>query len=110
MSWADRSMGISPIIPNSCSRTRCGRIDSVKEEEEGPVTVNPQPAPRPARPTGHDRGSPLYHRHDGHYGLLTPQASLVMSLCPQERGRVVAASCCGGRTGCLVSSHFLFRG
>jgi hypothetical protein len=47
---------------------------------------------------------------DGHYGLLTPQASLVMSLCPQERGHVVAASCCGGRAGCLVSPHFLFRG
>jgi hypothetical protein len=88
-----------------------------------PVTVNPQPAPRLTvdKPpnglpflffldAGHDRGSPLYHRHDGHYGLLTPQASLVMSLCPQERGRVVAASCCGGRAGCLVSPHFLFRG
>jgi hypothetical protein len=22
-------MGISPTIPNSCSRTRCGRIDSI---------------------------------------------------------------------------------
>jgi Sigma 54 modulation/S30EA ribosomal protein C terminus len=82
---------------------------------ELPVTVNPQPAPRLTveqaaerrgllglpflffLDAGHDRGSPLYHRHDGHYGLLTPQASLVMSLCPQERGRVVAASCCGGR-------------
>ena len=79
------------------------------------MTVNQQPAPRLTveqaaerrgllglpflffLDAGHDRGSPLYHRHDGHYGLLTPQASLVMSLCPQERGRVVAASCCGGR-------------
>ena len=90
------------------------------------MTVNPQPAPRLTveraaerrgllglpflffLDAGHDRGSPVYHRHDGHYGLLTPQASLVMSLCPQERGRVVAASLPG--TGCLVSPHFLFRG
>ena len=45
---------------------------------------------------------------DGHYGLLTPQASLVMSLCPQSRGRGFLLRWPG--TGCLVSPHFLFRG
>jgi hypothetical protein len=45
---------------------------------------------------------------DGHDGLLTPQASLVMSLCPQERGRGFLLRWPG--TGCLVSPHFLFRG
>ena len=90
------------------------------------MTVNPQPAPRLTveqaaerrgllglpflffLDAGHDRGSPLYHRHDGHYGLLTPQASLVMSLCPQSRGRGFLLRWPG--TGCLVSPHFLFRG
>jgi hypothetical protein len=70
-------------------------------------------AARGAGQVGRDAGHILHRRWvatDGHYGLLTPQASLVMSLCPQERGRVVAASCCGGRAGCLVSPHFLFRG
>jgi hypothetical protein len=98
-----------------CSRRWSAKPEGALAAFELPVTVNPQPAPRLTveraaerrgllglpflffLDAGHDRGSPLYHRHDGHYGLLTPQASLVMSLCPQERGRVVAASCCGGR-------------
>jgi ribosome-associated translation inhibitor RaiA len=55
-----------------------------------PLTISPQPAPRAnidqaierigllGLPflffvdTAHDRGSVLYHRYDGHYGLITP--------------------------------------
>src|SRR6476620_7895399 len=96
---------------------------------ELPVTVNPQPAPRLTveraaerrgplglpflffLDAGHDRGSPLYHRHDGHYGLLTPQASLGHVPLPAgawSRGRGFLLRWPG--TGCLVRPHFLFRG
>jgi hypothetical protein len=47
-------------------------------------------AARGAGQVGRDAGhhfAPTLDATDGHYGLLTPQASLVMSLCPQERGR-----------------------
>lgn len=57
---------------------------------ELPLTISPQPAPRLTVEqaiertgllglpflffvdTARDRGSVLYHRYDGHYGLITP--------------------------------------
>ncbi len=73
------------------------RLAQVNPESAGnlapyeiPLTISPQPAPRLTVEqaierigllglpflffvdTAHDRGSVLYHRYDGHYGLITP--------------------------------------